>query len=787
MSEIESLFHTLISSINEGFCIVEVLFDKDDTPVDYRFLETNPSFKKQTGIDADKAKDKTVYELFPEKSRQWFKIFSEVALKGEAIHFEDFSELTNRLYNAYAFRIGAPEKRKVGVIFKDTRENSSSLLNAIIKGSDDAILSKNPEGIITSWNKSAEHIFKYTAQEAIGKSVTMLIPDHRIDEEKTILERVKSGEHVDHFETERLCKDGSLVNISLTISPIRDSTGQIVGSSEIAQNVTERKKNGQEHETLLREIQTERERLADIFQHAPSFMCVLNGPDHIFERANELFFRLMGKRDIIGKPVLKAVPEAAEQGFVDLLDQVYLTGETYTGTSVPIRLHRNSGHKDVPEEKYLNFVYQPIRNSDNIIDGIFVQGVDLTEQKRAEEKLRSLNRTLKEKNGTLLTYQEKLQFLISQLNRAEEQERHRLAAELHDNLGQILTIGKMKIDRLLKNNDVEENGINELSELINQAIRYTRELMSDLKPPPSLQQESLRKTMQWLADKMETYNLEVTIEDDEQIIPLSQEIQTFLTQCVRELLFNVVKHSGVKKAHVILSHQENQVQVTVKDEGGGFVPEEEKPSPGKEGNFGLFNIMERINLLNGSFQIHSAPGEGTTAILKVPLIAKETERYSKAPEMAIPDTEVQANKSISLPAGGQHQSKTDSKIRILLVDDHQMMRVGLRRIIEEQKDLSIIAEASNGAEAVNLALQISPDVLVMDVNMPKMNGIQATKRIVSENSNIRVIGLSLHDNKNVALSMKRAGASSFLTKTEAFETLCATIRREARLNVVPAQ
>jgi PAS domain S-box-containing protein len=121
-------------------------------------------------------------------------------------------------------------------------ETARALLGAIVESSDDAIISKDLDGIITSWNPSAERIFGYTAAEAIGRSVTMLIPPDRRDEEPRILERLKRGERVDHFETVRVRKDGTLLDISVTISPVKDSDGRVVGASKVAREVGERKR-----------------------------------------------------------------------------------------------------------------------------------------------------------------------------------------------------------------------------------------------------------------------------------------------------------------------------------------------------------------------------------------------------------------------------------------------------------------------------------------------------------------------------------------------------------------
>ena len=111
---------------------------------------------------------------------------------------------------------------------------------AIVEFSDDAILSKDLNGVITSWNRGAERLFGYSAEEAVGQSITILIPPDRRNEEPMILERIRRGERVDHYETVRMRKDGSLLDISLTVSPIRDHTDKIVGASKIARDITER-------------------------------------------------------------------------------------------------------------------------------------------------------------------------------------------------------------------------------------------------------------------------------------------------------------------------------------------------------------------------------------------------------------------------------------------------------------------------------------------------------------------------------------------------------------------
>jgi PAS domain S-box-containing protein len=132
--------------------------------------------------------------------------------------------------------------------------DAAAFLAAIIESSDDAIVSKSLQGIITTWNKGAERLFGYTAGEVVGRPITMLIPEDRLEEEPAILARIHAGERVDHFETIRRRKDGTMLDISLTISPIRNSDGKIIGASKIARDISERKRAAERQDLLLREM-----------------------------------------------------------------------------------------------------------------------------------------------------------------------------------------------------------------------------------------------------------------------------------------------------------------------------------------------------------------------------------------------------------------------------------------------------------------------------------------------------------------------------------------------------
>lgn len=423
-------------------------------------------------------------------------------------------------------------------------------------------------------------------------------------------------------------------------------------------------------------------------------------------------------------------------------------------------------------QRWISIRGQAIKNDEDQDSANRIVGIvhDVTHRKEDEEKLEALNETLEERveqrTAALLSYQEQLRSLASQLSKAEESERHRLAADLHDNLGQLLAMCKMELD-LIEGKRSEESDFDQVNYLLSEAISYTRKLMSDLKPPPTLDKEDIVESVEWVAQKMEKQGLEVSVTKDKKPKPLSKEMQTTLLQSVREALFNVVKHAGVKNTQIHISREKQQVRISIQDKGKGFNSKKHKPAVTDEGGFGLFNIQERMDLMGGKFEISSEEGKGTTVDLYAPLLKEEE------------------SEALERQNGAAKKSKIDlrqpDKIRVLLVDDHKMMLKGLRRIIEQEDDLMVIDEAMNGEEAVKLARENPPDVIVMDVDMPVMDGIDATREIVSSIENVRIIGLSLHEKGSVAQAMRNAGASAYLTKTEAFEALCATIRSEAVL------
>jgi PAS domain S-box-containing protein len=202
-------------------------------------------------------------------------------------------------------------------------------LAAIVESSDDAIISKDLNGVITSWNSGAERLFGYAASEAIGRPVTILIPVDRHAEEPAILARIRRGEHVDHYETVRQRKNGSLVEISLTVSPIRNAKGQVVGASKIARNITERKRAEEERDLLLKEMS---HRIKNLFTLAGSIVAIsardAETPKALAQSVQERLAALGRAHDLtLTRPSRDKLPGTRPVGLHALIETILLPFE----------------------------------------------------------------------------------------------------------------------------------------------------------------------------------------------------------------------------------------------------------------------------------------------------------------------------------------------------------------------------------------------------------------------------------------------------------------------------
>lgn len=418
----------------------------------------------------------------------------------------------------------------------------------------------------------------------------------------------------------------------------------------------------------------------------------------------------------------------------------------------------------------------------------FAYARDITERKRAEAELKQHRDHLEELVSERTALAEKraaqLQRLAIELSKAEDQERRRLATVLHDDIQQLLALLKLNVKILIPPNPFEgptddhaDGGINKklqaIELLIDKILDKSRNLSHHLSPPV-LYQNGLSAALAWLATEMETQHaLQVAVETDPDVDPDSPVLASILFRSARELLFNVVKHSGTHAARITARLEGDQILLRVADYGKGFDDDDVRRNWRRNIGFGLFSIEDRINMLGGRMEIGGAPGRGCTVTLIVPkhtavepddvtpepTVAFLSEPGSTAPDRVIPPLD------------------EPKRIRILIVDDHELLCQALANLLEGEPDFAVAGQAHDGREGVRLALEQKPDVILMDVSMPEISGIEATAEICRHEPGIRIIGLSMHKDAAMERKMRDAGACAYLTKGGSSEELIETIRR----------
>jgi len=233
-----------------------------------RALFVNEAGRKLVGLpDLEAVRSTNIIEYFaiedqPRVIREILPAVRNAGFWEGELTFRNFAtgQLVPVLYNIFPIKNSSGEVIAYGTVTRNLTEAHLAeqrlrSLASIVETSDDAIVSKNLDGLITSWNKGAEHVFGYSAKEAIGQPITIVIPGDRQSEEREILTRIRRGERIDHYETVRQRKDGSLIFVSLTVSPVKNAEGRIIGASKIARDITGQKRNQEQIATLAREAE----------------------------------------------------------------------------------------------------------------------------------------------------------------------------------------------------------------------------------------------------------------------------------------------------------------------------------------------------------------------------------------------------------------------------------------------------------------------------------------------------------------------------------------------------
>lgn len=504
-------------------------------------------------------------------------------------------------------------------------ERNEALLAAIVDSSDDVIISKNTDGIITSWNKSAERVLGYTADEAIGKHITLIIPPDRWEEENGILRRLRRGERIDHFETVRRRKDGVLLDLSLTISPIRDATGHVVGASKVARDITAQKRA----EQILREREA---KFRAVFEQTTQFAGILT-KDGVTIEANRLCLDTCGYRaeQVLGKlfwetPWWRNFPESQQK----IRAAVPLAAQ---GTPYRELLHYSFADGT---ERLVLFALYPIVDEKGEVIFLHPTGVDITDQKRTEENYRRIAESLdaevrarttelEEKNADLLKQSEQVRDLSVRLIRMQDEERRHIARELHDSAGQTLAVLGIGLGQLIKKAETvapelarDAERIEELVQQLHREIRTTSYLLH----PPLLDENGLVSALSWYVQGLsDRSGLNIDLDMAENFGRLSSDMEVAIFRVVQETLTNIHRHSGSKSAVIRITREPDQVRIDVQDRGNGMSPERLAEIQTRGTGVGIRGMRERVRQFRGEMQIESSPS-GTHILVTLP-ISKE--------------------------------------------------------------------------------------------------------------------------------------------------------------------
>jgi signal transduction histidine kinase len=429
------------------------------------------------------------------------------------------------------------------------------------------------------------------------------------------------------------------------------------------------------------------------------------------------------------------------------------------------------------------------------------------EKKRLRDDNRAAHAALEARTKALLLSQERLRALASDLTLTEQRERRKLASDLHDYLAQLLVAGRMKLRRAAASMTDQSGSqlLQEIDRIFQDSLQYTRTLIADL-APPALQEFGLTHALHWLSEHMRAHGLTVQIRLEADGVELPDDQAILVFQSVRELLFNVVKHAQVKTATVIWSkHSNDELHVTVADDGKGIDREAAAVRDSNSGRFGLFSISERMQAMGGRFEMESKLGQGTRATMILPCWP-QTRSSSPPAERGI--AQDRQDRIVETPAGDLSARRTDRRsphetestasrgsasargIRVLLVDDHAIVRQGIRSLLDSHDNIRVVGEASDGRRAIDLTKELRPDVVVMDVNLPVVDGMAATSQIIRDCPETVVIALSVHDDRHIVESMLAAGVVAFVSKGSVTEELYkaieqAVLQREAEQEIAP--
>ena len=456
-------------------------------------------------------------------------------------------------------------------------EEARLRLAAIVESSDDGISSVGLDGVTLTWNAGAQRMFGYTENEMVGKPASIIVPPELRDQQKKILETLSAGGRIEQFETVRVSKTGKRIDVSLSISPIKDSTGKIVGCAGTARDITSRKRA---EEALL----SSEQRYRLLFERNVAGVGIGSLEGRVLD-CNDGWAHILGyksKDEVIGRHASEIYLNLSERQTI--LDELR---EKQVVFSRELRLKRKDGS---PVWVLFNAAALNMEHGAPILQATMI---DISEWKRAEEALSGMTRKLIE---------------------SQEQERTRIGRELHDDINQRLAMLGVELGQLLENPSEVQNRVQELRKQATELSNDVQALSHDLHSSKLEYLGVVAGMKSWCKEFAERQKIDLDCKTAVSS-PLPPEIGLPLFRVLQEALTNATKHSGVKRVEVQLRERSGEIHLVIADSGRGFDIEAAKQGRG----LGLTSMQERVRLVNGTISIESKPMGGTTIHVRVPL------------------------------------------------------------------------------------------------------------------------------------------------------------------------
>src|SRR3984893_5573943 len=376
-----------------------------------------------------------------------------------------------------------------------------------------------------------------------------------------------------------------------------------------------------------------------------------------------------------------------------------------------------------------------------------------------------------ETNEALRVSELSLRQLSARLLKLQDEERRRIARDLHDTTGQKIAVLSMTLDRLAKLVDTRKadvkDALTESRDVVGKIGEEIRTL-SYLLHPPLLDECGLASAVLWYAEGFKKRSgLHLSVSIDEELVRLTTDAETALFRVLQESLTNVHRYSGSPSAEIRIFQSPSKVHLEIVDHGKGVKGGTERstfagaPTLG----VGIPGMRERIRQLGGQLEVEFS-NEGTRVYATLPREASAEESAEQSSQLFRDKENFQANP----------RQRPDVRKRILIADDHEVMRRGVRGLVESQEEWSVCGEAIEGNEAISKTRELRPDLLILDVSMPGMSGIEVALQILKDEPNTKILFFTMHDSPQMMRELSNVGAWGYVAKARAGNDLVDAVR-----------